>query len=588
MRSQSYFWFLFLSLTTICKAINESSCGVSKTCIQIPKSCDSKAKDCVFFTFSYNSASESFKMELTGSTGAGKQYAAVGFTSVNKMENADTYFCTGNSLQTGVIRGQYSHPIIDNNLSKSITNVTAETVDGVASCTFTRAKTSPRTLSDGKKSDFDLTKESFYVIFAIGAWEGGEPQYHHEIFGINNGKVNFTTDNLVSQCSKTMGCFFSPDNCEPSTGNCKFFSWSYHPSENSFRFNIIGGSSSSKGYQAFGFSKTGKMEDSDVYYCTSFKVGVSTIGDLHDTPVDTTSVNISKVEYGVLNGAVKCSFTRPASIKNSIGVFDLVKDKYYLIHSTAGLSTDGKMLRHEDHSDRGRSASLIDFTEFSSSGGASVSLRFKLIQAHGVIMIIAWMVFSNIGVVIARHFKASWPNKTILDAKVWFQLHRFLMILVVVFTLLGIIIIFSAIKSWSRNSGSHPIIGLVVTLLAVINPLMALVRPAPNHSKRIYFNWGHWFVGSLARILSVAAIYLGLRLSILNLPTLTVWVMTAFVVNQVLAEVILEIISFIYGQNKDQQKSEESCLENSKFLLLVYIVITNVGFMITLAYYITK
>ena len=42
----------------------------------------------------------------------------------------------------------------------------------------------------------------------------------------------------------------------------------------------------------------------------------------------------------------------------------------------------------------------------------------------------------------------------------------------------------------------------------------------------------------------------GLRLSILNLPTLTVWVMTAFVVNQVLAEVILEIISFIYGQNK--------------------------------------
>ena len=68
------------------------------------------------------------------------------------------------------------------------------------------------------------------------------------------------------------------------------FAYLQHPSENSFRFNIIGGSSSSKGYQAFGFSKTGKMEDSDVYYCTSFKVGVSTIGDLHDTPVDTTSV----------------------------------------------------------------------------------------------------------------------------------------------------------------------------------------------------------------------------------------------------------------------------------------------------------
>ena len=40
-------------------------------------------------------------------------------------------------------------------------------------------------------------------------------------------------------------------------------------------------------------------------------------------------------------------------------------------------------------------------------------------------MIIAWMVFSNIGVVIARHFKASWPNKTILDAKVWFQVINF-------------------------------------------------------------------------------------------------------------------------------------------------------------------
>lgn len=35
-----------------------------------------------------------------------------------------------------------------------------------------------------------------------------------------------------------------------------------------------------------------------------------------------------------------------------------------------------------------------------------------------------------------------------------------------------------------------------------LQPIMALFRPAPDHSKRVVFNWAHWAVGMSAYILS--------------------------------------------------------------------------------------
>lgn len=53
------------------------------------------------------------------------------------------------------------------------------------------------------------------------------------------------------------------------------------------------------------------------------------------------------------------------------------------------------------------------------SGSYSL-IRLPLTFA-GLIMVLAWMVFSSVGMTIARFFKSEWSDKTILGQKVWFQ-----------------------------------------------------------------------------------------------------------------------------------------------------------------------
>ena len=43
-------------------------------------------------------------MELRGGAGGGTEYVAVAFGTVNRMQDADLYFCTGTTLRSGVIQ----------------------------------------------------------------------------------------------------------------------------------------------------------------------------------------------------------------------------------------------------------------------------------------------------------------------------------------------------------------------------------------------------------------------------------------------------------------------------------------------------
>ena len=45
-------------------------------------------------------------------------------------------------------------------------------------------------------------------------------------------------------------------------------------------------------------------------------------------------------------------------------------------------------------------------------------------------------------------------------------------------------------------------IELYLSLLYLFQPIMALFRPHPGEPNRVYFNWAHWGVGTLAHTLS--------------------------------------------------------------------------------------
>jgi len=109
----------------------------------------------------------------------------------------------------------------------------------------------------------------------------------------------------------------------------------------------------------------------------------------------------------------------------------------------------------------------------------------EIIQTHGCLMVIAWVGFASIGIFMARYMKVAFGEKVLLGTKVWFTFHRSLMILTVLFTIISIIIIFVHAGRWTKEAGAHPITGIIVLVLAVIQPIMAFFRPHPGEAKYV-------------------------------------------------------------------------------------------------------
>uniref|UniRef100_UPI003AADE7B7 putative ferric-chelate reductase 1 n=1 Tax=Centroberyx gerrardi TaxID=166262 RepID=UPI003AADE7B7 len=141
-----------------------------------------------------------------------------------------------------------------------------------------------------------------------------------------------------------------------------------------------------------------------------------------------------------------------------------------------------------------------------------------IMKLHGALMLLAWMLTGSVGTFIASYYKPDWPNQTLLGQKVWFQVHRGLMMLTVGLTVAAFCLPFFYRRGWSKHAGVHPYLGCCVLALALMQPIMAAFRPSPDSHRRYIFNWAHWGVGSVTEIMAVAAMFLGMRQSSLRLP----------------------------------------------------------------------
>jgi hypothetical protein len=89
------------------------------------------------------------------------------------------------------------------------------------------------------------------------------------------------------------------------------------------------------------------------------------------------------------------------------------------------------------------------------------------------IMLIAWLFLAPLGMILARYYKFVFPHTKICNLKIWFVLHRPLMLLAYVVTVCSILIIF-ADKDWlwinttNLNAFVHSIIGMTVLGLATL------------------------------------------------------------------------------------------------------------------------
>eukprot|EP00755_Sulcionema_specki_P036284 Sspe_Gene.22317::Locus_8464_Transcript_2_3_Confidence_0.333_Length_1630::g.22317::m.22317 len=129
---------------------------------------------------------------------------------------------------------------------------------------------------------------------------------------------------------------------------------------------------------------------------------------------------------------------------------------------------------------------------------------FTLPILHGVFMFLAWGVTLQAGVFIAANFRHRDP--------LWFKLHRAFQMTGMVLALVGFAVIIPGVLN-KHFSFAHGAIGLVVTILGILQPVNAYFRPHKGDgTKRVVWEYLHKGAGRLALVLGLVNIVLGVVL----------------------------------------------------------------------------
>jgi len=177
-----------------------------------------------------------------------------------------------------------------------------------------------------------------------------------------------------------------------------------------------------------------------------------------------------------------------------------------------------------------------------------------LAQAHGTVMILAWMGFGSIGILFARYGRVLrfGNRRQLLGKSIWFQTHRFLLSLSSLLTLVGFffIIVYRG-DQWinpitnSKQLFAHSILGSIVVCCVILQIWLALYRCHPHSHFRFFFNWSHRIIGSFAFCLSLCNIFLitfvlsRKRIGLITIVSLWAgWI--------VIAVILFEIIQYQY------------------------------------------
>ncbi|KAK3098917.1 hypothetical protein FSP39_024269 [Pinctada imbricata] len=255
-------------------------------------------------------------------------------------------------------------------------------------------------------------------------------------------------------------------------------------------------------WKAIGFSKTGKMADTSVIMCLFGTQVTAEIGYN-----DHYNFEVVKEDSGCLtsisgrneDGLETCSFRRRINSTTSPDKIFTLYEKYYLLLGT------GKI-----------------------EGGS--------------LMVLAWIFCSSLGIVVARYCKDEWPNSKPWGIKMWFHID---------------------VPSDIAYSAKHPILGITVMALTVINPVMAFLRVDANHPNRPIFNWAHRIVGTSAHIIAAVTVFFGLNLPKSNTPTTASYVMLGYAVTYVLIEIIFWLHSSCSTSAADDDETLQPLLASS-------------------------
>uniref|UniRef100_A0A3Q1F4N9 Putative ferric-chelate reductase 1 n=1 Tax=Acanthochromis polyacanthus TaxID=80966 RepID=A0A3Q1F4N9_9TELE len=334
-----------------------------------------------------------------------------------------------------------------------------------------------------------------------------------------------------ADCGVSKVCFSQPSDCDPAiSAGCYFLSATMLSiSGAAVHYEMSG---SSNGYISFGFSDDQMMGDDDIYICGISSDGLVSVQHAFSTgrtaPQALPLGNVTDVQASVQDNVIRCSFTsmNTISTQRTSGF-----NKTYHLMFAYGPSNNGRIQFHTG------TFTSTDKVDISRPGLVQKAGRPHIIKAHGALMLIAWMSTGSLGMMAARYLRVGIDQK-LCGKDVWFVVHVVLMGVTVAATITAFILSFS--DAGCGLQGVHPVLGCIVLILSVLQPILALLRCGPQHPLRIFFNWTHALNGLATKVLSVAAIFTGLKLIDSTINQWLMKVMGALVGWEVLFYILLE------------------------------------------------
>jgi len=382
-------------------------------------------------------------------------------------------------------------------------------------------------------------------------------------------EVNLLSEPItVDSCGKQKGCYRNPAGCgDANEPACEMFV-SWKDAGDWINFELSG---LSEGWIAVGLSHDKKMGDDDVVECVHVEdenrvvVRKSYNGDGNkmNTVLDPPTLALVNLESYKGNGMIKCRFSRK-KLGDSDGrdyVFDLSGSIYHVLMAKGRVMDNmGEKEMHNLEAAKHPFVSKVKVSLEDMNVDIDGTARYALVKIHAILMLIGWMMCACTAVLLAKYYKPMWPNKKVCGERPWFAFHRALQIINLFCTIIAFILIFVHAGGYSQMphlpDKAHPILGIITTCLCVLNPLIALCRPNPNHTYRPVFNWIHWFFGLVAMVLSTPTIFIGLNLPKAHVPWWATWVMVAFFLFHFVIELILEIHGCLNARKQKQRNQE--------------------------------
>ena len=247
-------------------------------------------------------------------------------------------------------------------------------------------------------------------------------------------------------------------------------------------------------------------------------------GDGYPPPVNNSNIITSGSSAGpqcsVVANNLTCSFSRPLTTTGSQTVS--MGDPVYVLWAVGDVANGGI----EKHSDRAITGDALPMYNISAAASVSSNIMYQL---HAIFMIITWLWLLPFGIYVARFrdvIGMGAAHKPADAPPLWWRIHQPVQYLGVLLLVVSATIIFVTVgQSWgsgyptsSFTKGAHQIAGLVSIILAVLQPVLAMMRNGlfekdENKKKKVHSLWHvvHAVCGYSALLAALVSVALGIE-----------------------------------------------------------------------------